>query len=61
LPEVQVAKKVIVKTVMGSGFILIKLHMKENGLVQKKMAKGSKRGQMVISMKENLKIVSGVE
>ncbi len=58
--EVQVVKKAIVKTDMGSGFIQIKLHMKENGLVQKKMAKGSKLGQTATSIKENLKIVNGV-
>ena len=32
----------------------------ENGLVQKKMAKGSKLGQMATFIKENLKIVNGV-
>ena len=47
--------------VMVNGFIQIKLLMKESGLVLKKMVKESKLGQMVIFIKENLKIVNGVE
>ena len=47
--------------VLVSGFTQTKLLMKENGLVQKKMAKELKLGPMDTSIKENLKIVNGVE
>ena len=47
--------------VLVSGSTQIKLLMKENGLVQKKMAKELKPGPMDIYTKVNLKIASGVE
>ena len=46
--------------VMVNGYILTKQPMKVNGLEQKNMAKELKLGQMAMSMKGNLKIVSGV-
>ena len=57
----QVVKKEIVITDMVNGFIPIKLLTKENGLTQKNKVKESKPGLMVIYIKENLKIVNGVE
>ena len=45
---------------MVSGFIQTKQPKKANGLEQKNMAKELRHGQMVIFIRENLRIVSGV-